>query len=451
MVVLTTSCSNDNDGESDLVNLWTWVSGSNTVDQSGTYGIKGTADSANIPGARHSSISWTNTTGKQWLFGGIGYDNAATTGLLNDLWRWDGTNWIWISGSNTVNQSGTYGTKGSPDNANIPGARHEAISWTDTTGNLWLFGGTGFDSAGTEDILNDLWRWNGTNWTWISGSNTVNQSGTYGAKGIANGANIPGARHQAISWIDTSGNLWLFGGTGYDSVGTKGSLNDLWRWDGINWTWISGSNTVNQSGTYGTKGTVDSANIPGARHQAISWTDVTGNLWLFGGKGYDSTGTTGSLNDLWRWDKTNWTWISGNNTVDQPGIYGTKSTADSANIPGARQQAINWIDTNGYLWLFSGTGYDSTGTTGSLNDLWRWDGTNWTWISGSETVNQSGTYGIKGIADSANIPGARHQGISWVDSNGNLLLFGGKGYDSNGTLNVLNDLWRYKLTLLAGP
>ena len=31
-------------------NTWTWISGSNLVDQAGVYSTKGTADSANVPG-----------------------------------------------------------------------------------------------------------------------------------------------------------------------------------------------------------------------------------------------------------------------------------------------------------------------------------------------------------------------------------------------------------------
>ena len=66
-------------------------------------------------------------------------------------------------------------------------------------------------------------------WSWVSGSNTVNQSGTYGTKGVAHSANIPGARYDSVSWIVASGNLWLFGGYGFDSTGNSGRLNDLWR------------------------------------------------------------------------------------------------------------------------------------------------------------------------------------------------------------------------------
>jgi hypothetical protein len=70
--------------------------------------------------------------------------------------------------------------------------------------------------------LNDLWKFNGAYWTWVSGSNLINQNGNYGTKGIANSSNIPGARFFAVSWIDSNDAIWLFGGFGYDSVGSFG-------------------------------------------------------------------------------------------------------------------------------------------------------------------------------------------------------------------------------------
>jgi hypothetical protein len=45
--------------------------------------------------------------------------------------------WIWMSGSNTVSQTGIYGSRDVPDAANVPGARSVGITWTDYTGNLW--------------------------------------------------------------------------------------------------------------------------------------------------------------------------------------------------------------------------------------------------------------------------------------------------------------------------
>jgi hypothetical protein len=163
------------------------------------------------------------------MFGGSGYDSAGTNGQLNDLWVYHRNQWIWYSGANVVNQQGVYGTKGTGAAANVPGARSNAVSWTDGYGNLWLFGGSGPDASGTPGTFNDLWVFTtGNQWIWISGSNGMNQSGTYGTQGKTASASVPGARSNAVGWTDYYGNFWMFGGTGYDSAGTQGQLNDLW-------------------------------------------------------------------------------------------------------------------------------------------------------------------------------------------------------------------------------
>ena len=36
-------------------------------------------------------------------------------------------------------------------------------------------------------------------------------------------------RNKLAGWVDSSGNLWLFGGLGFDSNGSPGYLNDLWE------------------------------------------------------------------------------------------------------------------------------------------------------------------------------------------------------------------------------
>jgi N-acetylneuraminic acid mutarotase len=416
-------------------NMWTWVSGSNTVNQAGSYGTKGVAVAGNVPGARDGSVSWTDNSGNLWLFGGSG---------LNDLWKYDGTNWTWVSGSNIYNQFGSYGTKGIAAADNFPGARSGSVSWIDKSGNFWLFGGDGYDSAGNEGYLNDLWKFDGTNWTWVSGSNLYAQNGSYGTEGVAAAGNVPGARYYSVSWTDSSGNLWLFGGNGYNSVGNAVYLNDLWKFDGTNWTWVSGSNTGDQYGSYGTEGVAAAGNVPGGRMGSASWIDKSGNLWLFGGWGVPSQGTGGGLNDLWKFDGTNWTWVSGSNTAYQSGSYGTEGVAAAGNVPGARGWSVSWIDKSGNLWLLGGEGFDSTGNQGWLNDLWKYNGTNWTWVSGSNTVNQSGSYGTEGVAAAGNVPGGRYWSISWIDKNGNLWLFGGWGYDSAGNYGDMNDLWRYQ-------
>ena len=78
--------------------------------------------------------------------------------------------------------------------------------------------------------LNDLWRFNGKNWTWVSGSKSPDQNGDYGDRASASPNNVPGARRDTVAWIDNNGNLWLFGGWGLDSTGMLGTLSDLWRY-----------------------------------------------------------------------------------------------------------------------------------------------------------------------------------------------------------------------------
>ena len=73
-----------------------------------------------------------------------------SSGNLNDLWKYDGNNWIWISGPNIYNQQGNYGQQGISSSSNIPSSRYGSVSWIDNNNHLWLFGGLGFDSNGNQ-------------------------------------------------------------------------------------------------------------------------------------------------------------------------------------------------------------------------------------------------------------------------------------------------------------
>ncbi|MBK9966926.1 MAG: hypothetical protein IPP07_19395 [Holophagales bacterium] len=265
---------------------WTWAGGSNRAAEGhlyGLYGTKGVGAPGNVPGARSGSASWTDASGSFWLFGGYGYAEA-TFGSLNDLWKWDGTSWTWVSGSKAADQDGVYGTIGVGAPGNVPGSRGGSVSWTDTSGNFWLFGGSRYFGNNFDIYSNELWKWDGTNWTWVSGSNE--QDSIFGEKGVPAPGNTPGARTNAVSWIDASGNLWLFGGEMFDCGVWDcygGYFNDLWRWDGANWAWMGGSQGWSEPGTYGTKGVAAPENVPGGRGRSVSWKDASGSFWLFGG------------------------------------------------------------------------------------------------------------------------------------------------------------------------
>ncbi|MBM4252990.1 MAG: fibronectin type III domain-containing protein, partial [Deltaproteobacteria bacterium] len=430
-------------GDTSMSTPWTWTKGSSTGEGNPIYGNLNVGAAANTPGARKQGVSWTDGSGGLWLFGGA-LTSGGSTGYYNDLWKFDGTHWIWRGGSQSPNQGGTYGTLGVGNTVNVPGARIGAVSWTDSTNRLWLFGGYGYAGNGSLGYLNDLWKFDGTQWTWVSGSNSANTVGNYGSKGIVQFTNVPGARQGSVSWINSSNELWLFGGTGLDSGGNTVSFNDLWKFDGTDWTWISGSDLANQAGAYGTKGIGASENAPGARHSSVAWVNSSGHLFVYGGYGYDLNGLQGKLNDLWKFTGGSWTWIAGDSTRNNPGAYGQKGMAAVTNLPGARDGAMAWADSSGNFWLFGGSGFDNNSVNGVLNDLWRFDGTNWTWISGSTSVNQLGIYGVQGSAGSLNVPGSRNQGVAWVDGSSVLWLFGGFGYDQAGNIVHMNDLWKGK-------
>ena len=447
---------------------WTWAGGSNMLaTPASVFGTQGVAAPANSPSV--GGVSWVDSSGNLWLFGGGGFDPRGTLGPQNDLWKYTSSSneWTWVSGCGPTpcDQSGVYGTRGTPAANNLPGGRGGAASWTDSSGDLWLFGGQGDDSTGQFYYLNDLWEYAPTTaqWTWVGGSNLVLGKASYGTLGVAGSMIIPGARSSPVSWTDKSGNFWLFGGQGLDASGTFGDFNDLWEFSPSSkqWTWIGGSQSVDAAGVYGVVGAASSTNVPGARERAVSWADSSGNLWLFGGLGYDSTGSQNDLNDLWEFSPSSkqWTWISGSSAVTGTsgicvaGVYGTQGTAAAANVPGGRNDANSWIDASGNLWLFGGLGCDASSTTGALNDLWELNPSTktWTWQSGSNSVGAaqggtggaSGTYGTKGTPSASNTPGGRSGASTWVDSSGTLRLYGGSGHDSTGQYGYLNDIWSY--------
>ncbi len=498
---------------------WTWIDGTKT---SGTvasplYGNVATSTPTalpnpytNTPGGRYGAAGWSDSHGNLWMFGGKGWElsGSLTPSTLdepmNDLWVCPvaGNECQWqlvgaydptvvntvppstvgaqvILNAQNTNQGGVYSTPG------IPGGRYGAATWTDAAGNLWMFGGN--TNGGP---LNDLWEFNASTftgaysnltgapftstpgqWSWIGGSSLTNQKGTY-----TGATPFPGARVNAVTWKDNAGNIWLFGGYGFDGSSNEGFLSDLWEYTGGNWVFVSGNQTTGVNGSYGTQGT-PGANLPGGRQEAVGWADASGNLWLFGGEGLDSTGTpNGILNDLWVYKiSTNqWTWVAGSKTANQTGEYGLQpfvgppttvgaagtvglATGATGTFPGSRWGASAWVDQGGNFWLFGGWGLDSGATNGNgaLNDFWVYTpnanpdlaGT-WTWIKGSNTGSQNGNYGNLTRPYATYYlwtPGGRSSATSFIDSLGELWLFGGQGYDSTSTTGngSLNDMWRY--------
>jgi hypothetical protein len=200
-----------------------------------------------------------------------------------------------------------------------------------------------FHSASTQSQGCTLWNYKGVvtasvntvvvdcghdDWTWIDGTKTAGPIGAPQYGSFPSSApptlpnpftNTPGARYGAAGWTDKSGNLWLFGGDGWELAGgspqvtLNAPMNDLWVCvmifgDYCEWQLqgaydptvgaqiIANAQHEGQGGSYLLPGN-GTVGFPGARLGAATWTDTAGNLWLFGG----SDGSN-YLNDLWKFN-----------------------------------------------------------------------------------------------------------------------------------------------------
>lgn len=554
---------------------WTWMFGSRNKGDTGYYGVKGVASPLNVPPARgESPCYWTDSKNRFWLYGGARHNLLNSTlppFSFSDLWMFNGTFWTWIAGSNTSGVE-AIGIIGNQAKHFTPGFRYQANSFIDWNDNLWIYGGI---SSNNQDSA--LWRWDGSEWNWVSGNtlgiegsppgrvsasvafdwsantlwifggfprsdlwsvkiigltnqtinlsraianidyerrfycpldvisylnpvsvsssfvrqgvNETNFFGNYEVKGVPSQSAFPSGRSNAEAWYDRNNTLWIWGGYNiWPNV-----QNDLWKYDGKNWTWVAGSSpngnisidsppprfgaTLSldsagnawifggQSGdqilsdlwafngtgwimvlnnrimNHGIKGIANCSYHPGPRVNAASWIDSEDNFYIFGGK-YDNLSPL-VMNDLWKFDGTYWIWLSGSSTSNDIGRFGVKGVLSSENVPPARSGHSSCSDTNYNFWLFGGERISNY-----FNDLWKWNG-NWTWVGGSQSLNDSGVNGVKGRKSEWYYPSGRTNSVMWSDSSNNIWIFG--GYSNVG---FHNDLWMFdqqQWSWIAGP
>ncbi|HRG00220.1 MAG TPA: kelch repeat-containing protein [Bacteroidia bacterium] len=345
----------------------------------------------------------------------------------------------WINGSTSVNQAADYGTQGVPSTTNSPGGREAAMTWTDGSGNFWLFGGIDQTSA----YKGDLWRYNpSTNeWTWVHGSNSSGAGApqiSATAQGVPSISNTPGCRYGSCTWTSLDGNtLYLFGGWGMTGMGAQGLYNNLWSYDIANntWTYLKGALGMTQAALYtGASGSL----TPGSKQGAVGWTGPDGKLYLFGGNGYASGATSGLTNDLWKYDPAtnNWIFINGNTTINP--ISGTS--------PGGMTEAVAFYDgTSNKAYITGGLGRTWNSTAGRLNDVWSFNMTtnSWSYESGnSGNVDDGGIYGAIGVEQAGVFPRSRDRAKGVVLKSGRFAYFGGYGWNGS-SMDQFGDYWEF--------
>lgn len=274
-------------------NQWTWMKGPNIASSPPVMGTMGVPNPANIPPpVSESSCTWVDASNNLWFYGGVDINFSP----LEQVWRYNtSTNeWTWMKGSTNTLAPPVFGSQGVASPSNTPGSRGTYASWVDCAGDFWMFGGTDFGS----NAYADLWKFDPVTveWTWMDGTSTPNPTVNFTSQCTPSTNGHPSAawENRAV-WTDSQGRLWGFGGS--TSILSFDCGNLLWCYDppSQSFTWVKGSTAPNPPAVFGTQGIGAPGNTPGALGGSASFTDLQGNLWLFGGWDFFAGPTYGTL------------------------------------------------------------------------------------------------------------------------------------------------------------
>ncbi len=301
---------------------WIWYSMTEYSDETNRDAVVPSPDTTNAPGGdagcRFGASLYVNSTEDTlWLFFGE-TSFYGSIGLASDGWRIDPVNakeyWLQGAPGDNSDDDGSYELWGVEGNGNYPAARIGQSLWKASNGKFYFFGG-----QNNNGYLADFWSWNPANeeWTWIENGNnaypndyTITNGNTIynSTKDSADGQNFIGSRYGSAMWMESDGQFVIYGGTGFGSFGDELTsprlLNDYWSFNtstSID-TWVAGGgNSLTADSlrpVYGTEGVAADSIYPGARFSASVVKDAEGRVWMFGGKGYATTGSAGLRNDL---------------------------------------------------------------------------------------------------------------------------------------------------------
>jgi hypothetical protein len=291
----------------------------------------------------------------------------------------------------------------------------------------------------------------------MGGASIINQFGVYGTLGVGSTTNTAGARAYSTAWqVGTL--VYLYGGTGYGTFGTAGSMGDMWTYDYSTgqWAWIKGSSNINSAANHGTQGQSNAAVTPGGRSAAMCWKSSSTSLWLSCGNGVWSGFGNCTWGDLWVFNTAtnNWTWVKGSSTPFTSPSYGVQGAGSATTDPGARNFTAYWTDNNGDFWFFGGESMLSA-NAGDNSDLWRYSVSNnqWIWVKGPSVYYTAGNYGTRYLPVAANNPPYRKDPTYWKDANGNFWLHGGASANTSVTPTQQNyaDMWKLNLCGTVPP
>lgn len=114
--------------------MWTWVAGFQNFSKPQFNQI----GSSGNPGSLYGACGWVTEQNELLLFGGLNHD-----AFSNNIWKFNGNEWIWIFGPGPQPFGGNYGQLGVTSASNLPPERSYSTCWKKfkNSTEYWMFGG----------------------------------------------------------------------------------------------------------------------------------------------------------------------------------------------------------------------------------------------------------------------------------------------------------------------
>jgi hypothetical protein len=239
--------------------------------------------------------------------------------------------------------------------------------------------------------------------------------------------------------------MFIFGGQdekGYhDSLYAFGTNSS----GGLSWTLMRGNKTMNSVGRYGSFKALSVDNYPSARSGACMDFITSSHSIMFGGRGVDSAGEEGFLNDLWiAEDMTQFGWYAGSQKINQPSVMSGKDATPSGRW---KHTCGSHFESKKFV-VFGGMGQHPKNPkdTAILDDLYAYGENGWEFLTGG---SHSQAPDFKNKEKKMRNPGSRAEHSS-VMVEKDFFTFGGQSVmldkKSGGLVEVMMaDLWRYDM------
>lgn len=258
------------------------------------------------------------------------------------------------SGGNALRDAFTWDGTDWTSQGNVFAADHglgRAVCWDDANGNVVAFGGGVVFSGGFFFYNNETWIWNGTTWTQVFPATSP-----------------PDRVYGVMAYCPALGQVVMFGG-----FNNNGYRNDTWAWDGTNWTQLT------------------PATSPSKRRGALLVT-YGNDVFMFGGHGGLASGPFSDNAETWKFNGTNWVLLT------------------PAHSPSAREDHLfaAWPALNKVI-LYGGTHLGVV-----QQDMWEWNGTDWTQVFACSILRDR-----------------QFAGMSYDPNLDALLMFGGMDHTAN--------------------